>query len=572
VEGWGGPWDFHLFHYIPTHYPHFYIIAFLTIILSLYLALRRRTFQDIYIALWIFGVILPFSLFSTKVYNYTAQIMPAVFIGFSSAFIGCLTSSKKKEYQIITLAYASAMMTLMLFSGDYLASLQLDSIKQWISQSGVLRVVVPTLASDINIGYQVFWLVGLFLLLFIPYITLRLAHRIRWQAKFVSYLALFLLLPLSVSVYSQVHQSVQVTQRDGGDPSPYADRGKLKDVGNYAKEQLEQNAVLFLESTGWLDNLFLMFYADRNAYRIGTAYPDDIVRYFRFSTGQSFSSSINIVEQKGGIPYLVSTDTYRFPLAYESPVAPYYNIYKLSSSTFSEEAPKRSELLLYLPFDEGNGSITKERSGNGNHGIPDYIGIFNIHGATWVKGKFGNALAFDGKDDYVEIPHHKSLNVADGITIAAWVKGNDFSGQKTIINASETRDGPYLLQINNGIAEMGLELSPGWNRIQSAIRLTEGQFCHLAATYEYDWDGGSMKMYLNGQLQETSPLDGTPQGLVNSLTQPFLSIGQRQGSDFVDVPVTDQIKQRYQNRHRILTCSIQLSRLDKMAKCRVRYL
>jgi len=162
----------------------------------------------------------------------------------------------------------------------------------------------------------------------------------------------------------------------------------------------------------------------------------------------------------------------------------------------------------------------------------NYGGSGIIHGATWAEGKEGGALAFDGQDDYVEIPYRKSLNVADGITIAAWIKGNDFEGQKTIINASETKDGPYLLKINNGIAEMGLELSEGWNRIQSAIRLTYGQFWHIAATYEYDWDGGSMKMYINGQLQETSPLNGTPQGLVNSLAQPCLSIGQRQGSDF----------------------------------------
>ena len=251
------------------------------------------------------------------------------------------------------------------------------------------------------------------------------------------------------------------------------------------------------------------------------------MRYARFCTGLTLAESIKTVEEKEGIPYLVSMDTYAFPLVYKSSVAPCYSIYRLSGHTFVEEAPKRGELLLHLPFDEGYGSTVKDASGNGNHGV--------IHGATWVEGKLNGALAFDGQDDYVEIPYNKSLNIAYGFTVSAWVKGDTFLDQRTIINGSETRNGPYLLQtLNDGIAEMALDLSLGWIVIQSAIRLTEGQFRHIAATYEYGWDGGSMKMYINGQLQDTSPLNGTPQGIVFSLPEEKLIIGQRQGSCFFD--------------------------------------
>ena len=52
-------------------------------------------------------------------------------------------------------------------------------------------------------------------------------------------------------------------------------------------------------------------------------------------------------------------------------------------------------LLGYWTFDEGNGSVANDYSGNGNHG--------SIVGASWTTGKCGNALEFDGSYDYVDI-------------------------------------------------------------------------------------------------------------------------------------------------------------------------
>jgi len=53
-------------------------------------------------------------------------------------------------------------------------------------------------------------------------------------------------------------------------------------------------------------------------------------------------------------------------------------------------------LVAYWSFDEGSGNTLHDLSGNENHGT--------IYGAVWTGGKSGNALYFDGDDDYVEIP------------------------------------------------------------------------------------------------------------------------------------------------------------------------
>ena len=52
-------------------------------------------------------------------------------------------------------------------------------------------------------------------------------------------------------------------------------------------------------------------------------------------------------------------------------------------------------------FDEGRDDTAADSSGNENEG--------NIVGAEWVDGRSGQALSFDGDDDYVEVIHSASL-------------------------------------------------------------------------------------------------------------------------------------------------------------------
>ncbi len=61
-----------------------------------------------------------------------------------------------------------------------------------------------------------------------------------------------------------------------------------------------------------------------------------------------------------------------------------------------EEATKGLEegLVLWLRFEEGKGDIARDSSGYNNDG--------KIYGASWVKGKVGGGLQFDGVDDYVD--------------------------------------------------------------------------------------------------------------------------------------------------------------------------
>jgi hypothetical protein len=47
-----------------------------------------------------------------------------------------------------------------------------------------------------------------------------------------------------------------------------------------------------------------------------------------------------------------------------------------------------------------------------------------VHGAVEADGKYGSCLSFDATDDYVEVPDSPSLQLPEGLTVAAWINLN----------------------------------------------------------------------------------------------------------------------------------------------------
>ena len=81
------------------------------------------------------------------------------------------------------------------------------------------------------------------------------------------------------------------------------------------------------------------------------------------------------------------------------------------------QAQSDEGLVAEWHFDEGSGSVLKDSSGNGNDGV--------IYGATWVEGKYGKALSFDGVDDYVSLGVNNMGGVfgkgSSVFTISGWI-------------------------------------------------------------------------------------------------------------------------------------------------------
>ena len=69
-------------------------------------------------------------------------------------------------------------------------------------------------------------------------------------------------------------------------------------------------------------------------------------------------------------------------------------------------------LAAWWPFDEGEGNVAYDATGNGNDGV------FNGD-PQWVPGVLGSALEFNG-DDYLNCGNGPTLQIRDAITMALW--------------------------------------------------------------------------------------------------------------------------------------------------------
>ena len=70
------------------------------------------------------------------------------------------------------------------------------------------------------------------------------------------------------------------------------------------------------------------------------------------------------------------------------------------------------QLVVYLPFDRGQGKIAHDQSIAAREG--------EIVGARWVPGRFGHALEFR-KAAYVKMPQSEGINgIAKALTLECW--------------------------------------------------------------------------------------------------------------------------------------------------------
>ncbi len=133
----------------------------------------------------------------------------------------------------------------------------------------------------------------------------------------------------------------------------------------------------------------------------------------------------------------------------------------------------------------------------------------------------GNALNFDGANDYVEIPNHSSLDLVNNYTLEAWIRPDSFNSMGGIISKYHTPSAfGYFLRLSSvfpytDIDFDGLETTNGI--------LQADQWYHIAAVN----DNGTRKLYVNGEEQT---LSGTIQ-TVASNTNPV-----RIGVDYMSSP------------------------------------
>ncbi|NCO32397.1 MAG: hypothetical protein AUJ92_19920 [Armatimonadetes bacterium CG2_30_59_28] len=157
-------------------------------------------------------------------------------------------------------------------------------------------------------------------------------------------------------------------------------------------------------------------------------------------------------------------------------------------------------LLGHWRFNEGAGEEAIDSSGNENHG--------EVHGAAWVRGKFGTALRFAGNDTYVVVSHIEGLDGSNELTVEAWVYWEGGGRYPNILTGGQWSPGGFLMFVVDSACSfrMGKPGATGreWKEtVAPLVSFTPGQWYHLAATFARP----HIRTYVNGKLVGSATWD-----------------------------------------------------------------
>jgi len=167
-----------------------------------------------------------------------------------------------------------------------------------------------------------------------------------------------------------------------------------------------------------------------------------------------------------------------------------------------------AELVGLWHFDEGSDDTAADSgAAPANNGQLGSTTGADVNDPTWVDGKFGKALFFDG-NDYVVVADDSSLDITGAITIEAWIYSTDVgSGVGAYRCIAAKRYGNfanYALRLDDGgkldfyySGPSATSSTTDWNVWHTNNRvISANSWYHVAVTFTFA--GGPIAAYVNG--------------------------------------------------------------------------
>jgi Concanavalin A-like lectin/glucanases superfamily/Helix-turn-helix domain len=168
---------------------------------------------------------------------------------------------------------------------------------------------------------------------------------------------------------------------------------------------------------------------------------------------------------------------------------------RASDGTLAEAtAPEGGPAAAYA-LDETSGTSARDASGS-------HTGT--VTAPTWVEGKYGKALSFNGTSSCLSVPNSLDLQLSGAFTLSAWVKPNNVTQWAPIFYKEAESFYSYSLffgafeagHIQGYVADHPWE----YTEVESPGKLTAGTWAHVAMTS----DGTTLRLYVNGAQVDTS--------------------------------------------------------------------
>ncbi len=163
-----------------------------------------------------------------------------------------------------------------------------------------------------------------------------------------------------------------------------------------------------------------------------------------------------------------------------------------------------ADIVGWWQFNEGEGSVAYDISGNDNHGTL----VNNPQRVDGVPGKEGSALNFIGNNGWIEISDSQRLRGKQDISVSLWIYPVESCGNSA--NSWQTNQPVIHKQLSGTYGDWGLGLT-------STCRLTwyaedNGQDYQLKTpdnsieldrwqniVFSMDWKNSNLVLYINGE-------------------------------------------------------------------------
>jgi hypothetical protein len=234
--------------------------------------------------------------------------------------------------------------------------------------------------------------------------------------------------------------------------------------------------------------------SDGGDIRLYDSNPATILSYYLDSFDYANKNAVIYVK----LPLIPASSSKTINLCYGNPSA-------ASLSNFDNVFPtgySETGLAGLWHLSEGRGATTADMSGNNNNGT--WYGT----GTHWTTtGKLGNAVTFNGADDYIEVPHNPNLVMTNAMTISVWINKNADVAWQRVIAKSAWPNNDYVLLFNDAGKVYGSIKTGGVLKYTpvSDSALSNSVWYQVAVTY----DNSLFRLYVNGVEQGTAtPVSG----------------------------------------------------------------
>ena len=158
--------------------------------------------------------------------------------------------------------------------------------------------------------------------------------------------------------------------------------------------------------------------------------------------------------------------------------------------------------LGYWSFDVGDGVTVPDESGAGNDGML-------VGSAIRVPGVNGTGLELSGDGGRVLVPDDPTLDVADGFTVAAWLRPTRYGTQYLVKKARHNEVDGFELSLSSGgnvFVRFNQPSAGNAYRVDtvSSYPVDGIEWVHVAASF----DGQEIRIYVNGVLEAWSNAPG----------------------------------------------------------------